>query len=409
MKKNPKIAILGFGREGKAVFKYLKTVNPKLEISILDKKLDKNYLKNLNNFDTVYRSPGVPYNFPEIQKAIKAGVNFSSSTDLFFRSAKGKIIGVTGTKGKGTTSTLIYKILKNYHKDVRLVGNIGKPSVDFLPSLKKNSWTVFELSSFQLQDLKVSPNYAVILDIFPDHMDSHKNFREYLDAKSQIARHQKKTDSLFYFTDSKTGKYVASKSKAKKILVLTDNFKLFKSSDVKIPGEHNFKNVVMASAVALTLGIPKSIIIKTAKKYTGIIYRLQLVGEYRGIKIYNDSASTNPQTTIAAIKAFKESKIVIMGGKDKNLDYAPVAGILKKSNTKLVILFGENKSKINKSIKASGVKIKAVPDLKSALRIAIKDSLKNDVILFSPGAASFDMFKDYKDRGKTFNKLVKGL
>ena len=181
-----KIAILGFGREGKAVLRFLKKQGLR-NVTILDKKFDKNYLKNLEDFNVIYRSPGVPYNLKEIQKAVKAGVKFTSATDLFFKNAKGLIIGVTGTKGKGTTSTLIYKILASAGKDVYLAGNIRKPAIDILPKLKKNSVTVLELSSFQLQDLKQSPHIAVALDMFPDHMDAHKNLKEYFEAKSSIA------------------------------------------------------------------------------------------------------------------------------------------------------------------------------------------------------------------------------
>ena len=201
------IAILGFGREGKSTLKFLKK-SPSFknaQISVLDKKTGKNYLKKLLNFDFVFRSPGVPYNLPEIQKAIKNGVKFSSATALFFDETKKrknvKIIGITGTKGKGTTSTLLYKILKACGKprtrasslrgrNVLLAGNIGKSPLDLIPKLKNNSIIILELSSFQLQDLKKSPDIAIILNIFPDHMDSHKTFSEYINAKSSISKFQ---------------------------------------------------------------------------------------------------------------------------------------------------------------------------------------------------------------------------
>src|SRR3990167_7814929 len=172
-----KVAILGLGQEGKAVLKFLKKTQPGTKPVILDKKRDSNYLKNLRQFDIIYRSPGIPYNLPQIQSAVKKGVKFSSATDLFFTQAKGTIIGVTGTKGKSTTTTLIYKVLKNAGRDACLGGNIGKPAIELLPKLKKNSITVLELSSFQLQDLKHSPHIAVILDVFPDHLDAHQDLK----------------------------------------------------------------------------------------------------------------------------------------------------------------------------------------------------------------------------------------
>lgn len=398
-----KTAILGFGREGKAVLKFLKKRGLK-NITVLDKKSDKNYLKKLESFNVIYRSPGVPYNLKKIQKAVRAGVNFSSATDLFFKNAKGLIIGVTGTKGKGTTSTLIYKILKNAGKDAYLAGNIGKPAIDILPKLKKSSITVLELSSFQLQDLKHSPHIAVILDMFPDHMDAHKNLKEYFEAKSSIARYQTKKDKVFYAASNKYAQNVAAKSRGEKIAVNTKTFKLFKPDYLKVLGEHNFKNAATAATVALKLGINKKIILKTVKNYRGLPYRLELIRTIKGIKIYNDSASTNPMTTAAAIKSFKENNVLIMGGKDKGLDYKSVARALKKSLTKLTILFGENKKKIAKAIK--GNKIIFTKNLKESLKTALKNSKSGEVIVFSPGAASFDMFIDYKDRGKKFNKLV---
>jgi len=439
-----KIAILGFGREGKSLLKFLKKSNPRTTIKILDQKIDKpphqtrmgafgtqknksllwcggkNYLKNLRDFDIVYRSPGVPYNLPEIQKAIKNKIKFSSATKLFFEKAKGKIIGITGTKGKGTTATLLYKILKTCGKNIYLAGNIGKSALEILPRLKKNSLAILELSSFQLQDMKVSPHIAIILDIFPDHLDLHKNLKEYFEAKTNIAKWQKKTDKIFYFGDNKHSKWLASKSRGKKYPVLAENFKLFGQKDLKIAGEHNFKNAIMATSIALSLGCPKNKILKVVKNFRGNEHRLELArtirinqqNQHRSafIKFYNDSASTNPQTAAAAIRAFKQPKILISGGKDKGLNYSPLANALKGSNTKLVILFGENKKKIAKAIKNSGIPIKSVKDLKSSVNLAYKEAKEiNSVVIFSPGAASFDMFKDYADRGKKFKELVKRL
>ncbi|OGM89748.1 UDP-N-acetylmuramoylalanine--D-glutamate ligase [Candidatus Wolfebacteria bacterium RBG_13_41_7] len=454
------IAILGFGREGKSVLKFLKK-SPRFKeakISVLDKKTDKNYLKKLSNFDLVFRSPGVPYNLPEIQKAIKNGAKFSSATALFFDEAKKrknvKIIGITGTKGKGTTSTLLYKILKACGKprsrasslrgrNVLLAGNIGKSPLDLIPKLKKNSVIILELSSFQLQDLKKSPDIAVVLNIFPDHMDSHKNFLEYLNAKTNIVKFQSPNSKIFYDASNKYSKLIAQKSRGKKVSVRihsghSDKF-VVSDRDLKMPGEHNVKNAAMAAAVALSLGCPKEKIAKVIKNFKGNEHRLELTRIIRvnpckrsvsnpcksvSIKFYNDSASTNPQTTIAAINAFKEPKILIAGGKDKGLNYSPLAKALKNSNTKLIILFGENKNKIAKAIsnrkytvESIKHKIKFVKDLKTAVIIAYKEakilntkySIQNTIILFSPAAASFDMFKDYADRGKKFKELVKKL
>lgn len=440
-----KIAILGFGQEGKSLLKFLKKSHlyKNANVSVLDKKLDKNYLKNLERFNIIFRSPGMPYNLPEIQNALKKGVKISSGTELFFEQLRGfkniKIIGVTGTKGKGTTSTLIYKILKAAGKLVYLAGNIGKPALEILPELNKNnSIVILELSSFQLHGLKYSPDIAIVLDIFPDHMDAHKNFKEYIDAKSNIAKWQKKTDKIFYFADNKYSKQIAQKSRAKKNPVDSRRSHVFAILNriIKIPGAHNLKNAVMATNVAKHLGVPNKIILKTIKNFRGLEHRLELVRTIRVnprshprlsasiVKFYNDSASTNPQTAAAAIRAFpKQSKILIVGGKDKGLNYSPLAQALKNSNTKLVILFGENKNKIAKAIlsekhRAVSIKYKVrlVKNLKTAVNLAYRETkilntkyFLPSTIIFSPASASFDMFKDYKDRGNKFKKIVKIL
>ncbi len=427
-----KIAILGFGQEGKAILKFLKKNQPQVKPVILDKKRDPKYLSKLKNFDIVYRSPGVPYNLPQIQKAIKEGVKFSSATDLFFQNVKGVIIGITGTKGKSTTSTLLYQMMKNAGRDVYLGGNIGKPALELLPKLKKNSITILELSSFQLQDLKHSPQIAIILDVFPDHLDAHRSLKEYLQAKDSIVKYQKKKDLVFYFPSNKYSKAIAQKSRGRKIpvtyLSALPYGHIRTNMPIRLPGSHNRKNIAMVMAVAKHLKVPEKIIVRTLKKFSGLPHRLQLVRTIKGIKFYNDSASTNPGTSTAAIKSFpNQPKIIIMGGKDKKLDYEPVAEAAYTEDVKLVVLFGENKKKIGLALDKV-VKTRTAGSLESALTLAYREAqklinlprkissksrgrqtYKLINLIFSPGAASFDMFENYKARGKTFNKIVKGL
>jgi UDP-N-acetylmuramoylalanine--D-glutamate ligase len=421
-----KIAILGFGREGKAVRKFLKKRKKTASISILDRKTDPDYLKKLIRFDLIFRSPGVPYNLPEVQEAIRNGVKFSSATALFFEETERKkiaVIGITGTKGKGTTSTLLYKMLKSdpkYKNRVFLAGNIGKPAIDLLSKLNRKSMVIFELSSFQLQDLKYSPATAVMLDVFPDHLDSHQNLKEYLEAKSNISRHQKKTDRIFYISGNKYSEQIAEKSKGRKIKINPSSANIFLAendlaeikSRIKIPGKHNYKNAVMAAAIAASLDLPKKSIFKTIADFRGTKYRLELIRTAGNIEFYNDSASTNPETAATAVRAFSEPKILIAGGKDKNLDYAPLARALKNSNTKLVVLFGENKNKIKLALRVLSAPIKFAKTLKEAAGLALagaKEEKARCAIIFSPAAASFDMFKNYVDRGKKFNDIVKTL
>lgn len=413
-----RIAILGFGREGKSLLRFLKKSleHRGAKIEVLDRAWSKNYLKNLWRFNFVFRSPGVPYSTPELVRARRVGVKFSSATELFFKYCPSPIIGITGTKGKGTTSTLLYKILKAAGKDVRLVGNIGRPALDLLPKLKKTSLVVFELSSFQLHDLKHSPHIAVVLDIFPDHQDAHRTLSEYYGAKAAIARHQKPGDLVFFFARSARAEKIARSSRGKKIVVDLKRWTLFSPADLKIPGEHNYKNAVMAASVAQKLGIPRQTIILAVKNFRGMEHRLEFVRKVGNANFYNDSASTNPYTTAAAIHAFpRHQKILIAGGKDKGLDYKPLTRALKESDTKLAILFGENKKKIARAIRKCGVKIAFVPNLKTAVATTLKFIKNYDLkpitwtVVFSPGAASFDQFHDYANRGWQFKKAVKSL
>ncbi|MEK7180733.1 MAG: UDP-N-acetylmuramoyl-L-alanine--D-glutamate ligase [Patescibacteria group bacterium] len=422
-RKSLKIGILGFGREGKSVLKYLKRSSQfkNSKIEILDKKISVNYLNNLGRFDMIFRSPGVPYNLPELKKAREDGVYFSSVTRLFFENYKGKIIGITGTKGKGTTSTLLYEMLKAEGKRVFLAGNIGKSALDFLVKYGDYPLAVLELSSFQLQDLDISPTIAVILDIFPDHQDAHANLREYYEAKENIGKFQsappaggrRKDDKIFFFADNAMSKKLAMKSPAKKFPVDYKKFKSFGWNDLKIKGIHNFRNAVMAATVATSLGVKWTTAGAVAKKFKGLEHRLEFVRRIGLVNFYNDSSSTNPMTTAAAIEAFgREAKVLIIGGRDKVWDYSPIKNALRKHRETTVILMGENKNKIEKSIRVSGIKIKKTKDLVAAVKEAYKIATVHKStanVVFSPGAASFDMFKDYADRGNKFKKIVKSL
>lgn len=433
-----KIAILGFGREGKAILKFLQQSphyrgaeivifdhNPKVGVSRgIRAILGKDALQWLHGFQLLFRSPGIPYLTPEIQHVLEEGAKCSSATKLFFELAPCPIVGVTGTKGKGTTATLIYNILKAAGRDAHLVGNIGTPALETLPKLKKKSIAIFELSSFQLQDLEISPDVAVVLDIFPDHMDSHRDFDEYLDAKMHIARHQTARDRVFYVSDSAFSAKAAGEGKGKKIPVSADGFSLFTPLDLKIPGPHNFKNAVMAATVTRALGAKESAIASTVKKFRGLPHRLELVREIKrngaATRFYDDSAGTNPSAAAAAIRSFSEPLILIAGGKNKTFDYEPLTKVIASSpNVKAVVLIGENKNKIHAELqKIKNARLKIIEDgsLAAAVRTAYQ-SAKSLVasgyslvtVAFSPAAASFDMFKDYADRGAQFQKIVRGL
>ncbi len=402
-----KIAILGFGMEGRSAFAFLKNKYSQARIEIRDKNISPTYLKNLEKFDLIVRSPGIKYLLPEIQHAKQQRVEISSATKLFFDHAKGTIIGITGTKGKGTTASMLYAILKSAGRNTYLVGNIGKPMLGIISRLKKNSISIVELSSFQLQDLDSSPSIAVVLEIAPDHLDYHKNMKEYVEAKSRIAAFQKRDDTIFYLKENKWSRNIAEKSKARKRPIDFKKPGVINQSDLKIPGKYNFYNAVVAASVASHLGIKPKVIKNAIQNFKGLSHHLELVRELGGVRYFNDSASTNPISTKVALIAIPNPKILIAGGVDKNFSY----GILKpalKSSTKLVILYGASKAKIAREIKGS-VSIKFAKDLRTSIIEAKKFVENGDSILFSPASASFDMFKNSKERGKEFSKIVKGL
>lgn len=421
-----RIAILGFSREGAATLRFLKKqkrvfgyAQKDIEYWILDYKTDlkipkgihfvtgKKYLDTLTSFDIIIRSPGIPYNRKEIKTAQKAGVRITSLTKIFFDYCPAKIIGITGTKGKGTTATILYQILKANKKDVYLVGNIGTPALDLLPKIKKTSLVIFELSSFQLQDLEVSPHIAIVLGIAPDHLDAHKNFKEYVEAKSHIARFQEKHDWVFYDSRNKYAQLIASKSPGHKVPVGSETNPLLSPSDLYLPAPHLIHNASLAVAVAQKLGCHQKTTKKAVQKFRGYEHRLEFIKKINGVSYYNDSAATSPLATIAAVKSFHSPIILITGGKDKNLDYRLMTKAIDRPPVKLLIFIGENKDKIIPKIKNTPTA--TATSLENALSLAHKKITPGDIVLLSPGATSFDMFSNYAERGKILKSLVKKL
>lgn len=473
---NKKIAILGFGIENQALFKWLIFHNVK-DITICDAnpnfkilgtkqlqiikskiknikikyQIGKDYLKNLKEFDVIYRTPGIPVNLPIIQKAKKHGTKISSQMKLFFENCPAKIIGVTGTKGKGTTTSLIYEILmKNFQKsklktNIYLAGNIGNAPIDFLDKLTKNDWVVLELSSFQLQDLDISPHIAVVLNITSDHLDYHKDTKEYIEAKTNIVRYQKINDyavinqdyltSFRFAAISKSEDYYFSKNKSvdlgcfikwmKKndgsrygeIIMRTNNKDLIitKTYNLNLKGEHNLENICAAITAGYLAGAGTESIKTTIENFKGLTHRIEFFYEYEGVRFYDDSASTNPDTTIAAIKSFTEPIVLIAGGSSKGADYKKLGKEIVKSSVKTIILMGNTGPKIKKAILLSffnNFKLKVIDNiktLKDAVLLAKKEANLGDVVLLSPASASFDSFKNYKDRGEQFKKTVKNV
>jgi UDP-N-acetylmuramoylalanine--D-glutamate ligase len=405
---NKKIAILGYGLEGMDAEKFLRSQGA--EISILDKKFDKNYLSNLSKFDIIVRSPGVYRYLPEIIEAEKNGVVITSAIKLFFDNCSCKIIGVTGTKGKGTTSTLIYEILKTDRRDVYLAGNIGKPMLELLPHLNSKSLVILEMSSFQLIDLDKSPHIAVVLNITEDHLDWHKNREEYVNAKKNIVSHQTAEDFAIVNSEYATSKSFTEIAKGKVIEFSKDSLDEEFRKKLLLRGEHNLENIAAAVTVGQVLEINNEIILKTVRHFKGLEHRLELVDIVNGIAFYNDSFATGPQPTIAAINSFTEPETLILGGYDKGLNYSELGKVISnKENVKYIILIGDIGDKIGKEIKNKNIINLGHVPMTRIVGTACGVTPKGGVVILSPAAASFDMFKNYKDRGERFKKAVEEL
>jgi UDP-N-acetylmuramoylalanine--D-glutamate ligase len=371
----------------------------------------------ISDYDVVFRHPSTS---PDLLK----GVNVTSLTQEFFDKCPAPIIGVTGTKGKGTTSTLIAKILEVSGKKVHLLGNIGKPSLDALPNILADDIVVHELSSFQLWDLKTSPHVAVILMIEPDHQDVHPGMEDYVSAKANIANHQTAEDFLFYNPVNELSAKAAQGGSAVKQKYMTQenafvqdgkiflrDQEIISVDEVGLLGKHNLENICAALAASSKFVDDVSAMSQAIREFKGLDNRLEFVKELDGVKYFNDSFSSAPVATKAAIQAFGEPIILILGGYDKQTDFTPLAGLIAEHKIKHVLLIGQIKQHIAEALTSKGYSDFELIDgtMEEIVARARNIASQGDIVLLSPGAASFDMFKDFKDRGRQFRAAVEGL
>ncbi len=427
--KNKKILILGLGVEGMDNLKFLTKIFPNQIIALGDrlkfddlnpkakriiKKIKKlrlhlgeSYLGFLKYYDVIIKSPGIS---PATLKPFLTKKQIiTSQTEIFFNNCPGKIIGITGTKGKSTTTFLIYTILKENGIKAYLGGNIGKPVLSFLESSRPNNVYVCELSSHQLLNLKKSPHIAVFLNIYKEHLDYYDGFEQYLSAKTNILRYQKKSDYLIFNSKSKLVNKEAKKSRAKKIPI--DSVKIKKIKTL-LEGNFNIFNIKAAIAVARLFDIQDKDILKSIKKFKPLEHRLEYIGIYKGVKFYNDALSTVPEATIAALDALGNNvETIFLGGLDRGIDFKGLAKRILKSKIKTLILFPDTGSDIFKEIIAldSKKKYKAIMvlNMKDGVEIAFNKTRKGKICLLSTASPSFSLFKDYKEKGNLFKKYVK--
>ena len=408
-----KILLLGHGKEAKAVEKYFKNKDQNITIDILE-NLTPEELKqrDYSSYDIIFRSPSVPPMHLDKE---------SSVTKYFFDHCPCPIIGVTATKGKGTTCSFIKAILDAEKEDAYLVGNIGNPAIDVLDNLKNTSVVVYEMSSFQLWDLEKSPHVAIVGTIEPDHLNVHNGFDDYVNAKANICRYQTKNDYCIYYKDNKDSIKIANTTdKPTKIPYPSEIPENIKNA-IKIPGEHNVRNAIAAIfAVACYFNLSpeeyikthENNIIKGLSSFKGLPHRLEFIRELNGVNYYDDNFSTNPASTRVAIEAFPGKNVIpIIGGRDKteNEDLPEIYEILNTKVVKIpkIILMGESGHEIFNRYQDS--RFILVESLEEAVNTAKNEAekLENAVVLMSPSAASFDMFKDVYDRGARYQELIR--
>lgn len=439
-----RLAILGFGVEGQALARFFisKGVSsftvfdekePSSEAAkaigaaTVELKIGPFEQQDLSAFDYVFRSPGI--NLRRI-KTLVDEEKITSATDLFLSSCQARTIGITGTKGKTTTAKMIEKILILNDKKVFVGGNIGVVPLDYLDEITSNDYVVLELSSFQLEDISVSPSMAVILPISSDHLDYHRDVEEYALAKSNICKYQEASDRVIFYDEGKSAQ-IALQSQAQKTsfsdqhntsdcfirgesIVCTRSTAeeifdeaIHYSNQCKIP----IVNILAAVSFAWSLNLKLSLA-DLFEGFKKMPYRIELVGEFDGVRFYNDSASTNPVSAIAAVQTFAEPYFLIAGGSSKGLNYDGLAQILSRDESLTgVYLSGQTANEIARSLKSAGYSGDLIisDSLANSLRALWPKKNKVKAVLFSPASASFDQFKNYKDRGEAFNQLIKSL
>jgi UDP-N-acetylmuramoylalanine--D-glutamate ligase len=407
-----KIAIAGYGLEGKASLKYWTALGD--DVTIVDENdsrddlpsnvksiLGPNAFSKLSDFDLVIRTASLA---PE---KIKTNGKVWSATNEFFAKCPAPIIGVTGTKGKGTTCSLITSILRSAGSTVHLVGNIGLPALEILEEIKPEDIVVYELSSFQLWDIEKSPQTAVILKIEPDHLDVHSDFDEYVAAKSGISKYQRPIDLTYYHPTNQISAKIAMKSSGQKYRY--DKGIICSTDHLRLPGAHNLENASAAIAVSKLYVDDSDKIALGLSKFEGLEHRLKFVAEKSGVRYYDDSIATTAGSAVAAIDSFNQPKVIILGGWDKVTDLNSVVELCRETGTKIVAV-GQTGKQINdyaKQIDTPSIYIDGT--MKEVVAAAAMQAVSGGVVLLSPACSSFDQYKSYADRGEQFIAAVHQL
>jgi len=429
-----KVAVVGYGIEGVASYEYFTRHGH--EVTVCDQntelqlpagaasQLGDGYLDNLDRFDLVVRTAGMhPNSILEKNPGIASKI--TTQVNEFLRACPTKnTFGITGTKGKGTTTTLISKMLEADGKQVFVGGNIGIPLFSFIDELTPDSWVVLELSSFQLQDVQFSTHIAVCLMVVPEHLNWHVDMEEYLAAKANLFAHQTPVDVAVYFADNDNATHIASAGQGQKVPYFTppgatvvndaitiDGQEICKTSELKLLGQHNWQNACAAVTAVWQVTQNVTALRSVLTTFSGLEHRLEFVRNLAGIDYYNDSFGTTPETAMVALQAFAQPKVVILGGSDKGAQYDELAQVVKDTNVRQVLLIGDQAARIQASLEKVGFQDFSAGGnaMSEIVGKAQQLAQPGDVMLLSTACASFDMFRDYKDRGTQFKAAVQAL
>lgn len=434
-----KIIILGFGREGQSTYKLIRKYLKEQVIYIADQKEnfqeEYSFLKedphtifingehcfeNLENYDIIMKSPGISFVGMDTKKYLN---KIKSQLELLLEFFDIFTIGITGTKGKSTTSSLIYNVLQNQNKKSILLGNIGIPVFDYIEQIEKDTILVLEMSSHQLEYMELSPNIAILLNVYPEHLDHYDSFEKYAQAKCNIYRYQKNTDSLLYNIDNETLNSLVENTNGTAYAISLkgkENSSIYKKGDSiyfkdkviynineprKLIGDYNLNNIMFVLTVSEILHLNLEQTIKTISKFEPLKHRLELVGKYDDVFYYDNSIGTIPMATIEAVKALKNVDSLIIGGMDRGIDYTEFIDFLNKSSINNIICMPKTGHEIAKKLKKEKVYI--VNTIDEAVEIAKKVTQKEKSCLLSPAAASYGFFKNFEEKGDIYQELVK--
>ena len=436
-----KIAILGFGLEGKSTYKFIRKYTD-MHLTIIDKNdiyesnkdllgddrnldfiIGDKYLKQLDGFDLIIKSPGV------ITKDIDiSNISFTSQLELLLMVNKEHVIGITATKGKSTTTSLTYEVLRANGIDAKMVGNIGKPIFDEIENMTKDTYMVVEMSALQLEFVTHSPHIAVILNLYEDHLDHSGTVEHYHENKLQIFKHQTVHDYAIYCSDIEPlNSYIGDIYKGRKHRVQLNNKNIdlhtayiYKdkvyfnqkeifdiNTELHLIGEHNLRNIMVVLTISEIMELDLKKTIDAIKNFKPLEHRIELVGKYNDIIYYNDSIATIPNATISAINALKDVNTLIFGGMDRGIDYGTLIDFLDTGIVKNLICMPTTGHKIGNKIKNKDVSKYFVETLEEAVLKAKEVTDKEKICLLSPAAASYEYFKNFEEKGKAYKNLVK--